>query len=81
MQGLESRDFHERLIFEMADGICVTWPVYTVLRQDYTTILLWSTIGSNKKPIHGRHIANDIQQQICKIRKDKAVDEDMPYKG
>ena len=67
----------ERLAFEMEDGRRVVWPVYTVLIQDYKTlVMVYNKI--NKKPVLGRHLANEVQQQICKIRRDKAVDDDLP---
>ena len=77
MQGLEPRDFQKRLTFEMEDGRRVVWPVYTVLRQDYKTlVMVYNRI--NKNPVLGRYLTNEVQQQICKIRRDKAVDDDLP---
>ena len=67
----------ERLSIKMEDGRKHGWPVQTILSQDYKILV---SIYNRIYKVHvlGRHVAVDVQQKICIIRKEKANAGDLP---
>ena len=67
----------ERLSFEMRNGRRHVWPVQTILNQDYKTLVsVYNRIS--KDHVLERHVATDVQQKICSLRKEKANADDLP---
>ena len=75
-----TKRLHEIMQFEMENDKKYIWPVETVLTQDYKTLVSFYNI-IRKGSVLSRQVANDVQQMICQIRKDKASNERSPYKN
>ena len=67
----------ERMQFEMENEKRYIRLVEIVLTQDYKILVsVYNRI--RKVNVLGRKVANDVQQRICQIRKEKANNEDLP---
>ena len=78
IKGIEgSKRLPERHSFEMKDGTKHIYPVQTILRPNYKTLVSIYN-GISEDHVLGRHVAEDVQQKICNLIREKASVNDLP---